>query len=158
MDSATNTRYRLANALKDLVRSKPLDKITVKQIADACGVSRQTFYRCFLDKYDLVNWYFERLVERSFQEMEVSLTLREGLRNKFRFRKIIDFTPRKRVSSTTKSKISCDSGAKGRWVSCGMIMTISTVFMAISLPVRPIALWRRTSLSFWRCIAGAPLK
>ena len=67
MDSATNTRYRLANALKDLVRSKPLDKITVKQIADACGVSRQTFYRCFLDKYDLVNWYFERLVERSFQ-------------------------------------------------------------------------------------------
>ena len=85
MDSATNTRYRLANALKDLVRSKPLDKITVKQIADACGVSRQTFYRCFLDKYDLVNWYFERLVERSFQEMGVSLTLREGLRNKFRF-------------------------------------------------------------------------
>ena len=32
-----------------------------------------------------------------------------NLRNKFRFRKIIDFTPRKRVSSTTKSKISCDS-------------------------------------------------
>ncbi len=85
MDSATNTRYRLANALKKLVRSKPLAKITVKQIADACGVSRQTFYRCFLDKYDLVNWYFERLVERSFQEMGVSLTLREGLRNKFRF-------------------------------------------------------------------------
>ncbi len=47
MDSATNTRYRLANSLKALVRSKPLDKITVKQIADACGVSRQTFYRCF---------------------------------------------------------------------------------------------------------------
>lgn len=47
MDSATNTRYRLANALKKLVRSKPLAKITVKQIADACGVSRQTFYRCF---------------------------------------------------------------------------------------------------------------
>ena len=32
-----------------------------------------------------------------------------NLRNKFRFRKIIDFTPRKQVSSTTKSKISCDS-------------------------------------------------
>ena len=47
MDSATNTRYRLANALKDLVRSKPLDKITVKQIADACGVSRQTFLPVF---------------------------------------------------------------------------------------------------------------
>lgn len=85
MESALKTKYKLANALKDLVGREPLDKITVKQIVEGCGVSRQTFYRCFLDKYDLVNWYFERLVEQSFKEMGVSLTLREGLLNKFRF-------------------------------------------------------------------------
>ena len=85
MESALKTKYKLANALKELVGREPLDKITVKQIVEGCGVSRQTFYRCFLAKYDLVNWYFERLVEQSFQQMGVSLTLREGLLNKFRF-------------------------------------------------------------------------
>lgn len=85
MESALKTKYKLANALKELVGHESLDKITVKQIVEGCGVSRQTFYRCFLDKYDLVNWYFERLVEQSFKEMGVSLTLREGLLNKFRF-------------------------------------------------------------------------
>ena len=74
MESALKTKYKLANALKELVGREPLDKITVKQIVEGCGVSRQTFYRCFLDKYDLVNWYFERLVEQSFKEMGVSLT------------------------------------------------------------------------------------
>lgn len=85
MNTNLATRYKLATSLKALVRSEPLDRITVKQIAEGCGVSRQTFYRCFLDKYDLVNWYFERLVEQSFKEMGVSLTLREGLLNKFNF-------------------------------------------------------------------------
>ena len=85
MDKSDSARYRIADGLKQLVRREPLDRITVKEITEAAGVSRQTFYRCFLDKYDLVNWYFERLVEQSFQEMGVSLTLREGLLNKFRF-------------------------------------------------------------------------
>ena len=58
MESALKTKYKLANALKELVGREPLDKITVKQIVEGCGVSRQTFYRCFLDKYDLVNWIF----------------------------------------------------------------------------------------------------
>ena len=85
MEKQDAARYKIAAGLKTLVRSEPLDKITVKEITQAAGVSRQTFYRCFLDKYDLVNWYFKRLVDQSFQEMGVSLTLREGLRNKFRF-------------------------------------------------------------------------
>ncbi len=85
MEKQDAARYKIAAGLKTLVRSEPLDKITVKEITQAAGVSRQTFYRCFLDKYDLVNWYFKRLVDQSFQEMGVSLTLREGLLNKFRF-------------------------------------------------------------------------
>lgn len=85
MEKSLDARYRLADGLKTLVRSESLDRITVMQICKAADVSRQTFYRCFLDKYDLVNWYFERLVDQSFREMGVSLTLREGLLNKLRF-------------------------------------------------------------------------
>lgn len=85
MDARERTKYRLADSIKALMETTPLDKITVKEIVSGCGMTRQTFYRNFLDKYDLVNWYFERLAQRSFKQMGVSLTLREGLLEKFQF-------------------------------------------------------------------------
>ena len=50
------TRYKLAASMKECMKSAPVDKITVKEIVEGCGVTRQTFYRNFLDKYDLINW------------------------------------------------------------------------------------------------------
>ncbi len=85
MDAREKTRYRLADSIKKLMATTPLDRITVKEIADGCGVTRQTFYRNFADKYDLVNWYFEKLAQKSFKQMGVRLTLREGLLEKFTF-------------------------------------------------------------------------
>ena len=41
-----------------LLNERPLDKITIKDIVDDCGISRNTFYYHFQDKYDLVNWIF----------------------------------------------------------------------------------------------------
>lgn len=78
-------KYRLAEAVKACMRTTPVDKITVKDIVDACGVTRQTFYRNFLDKYDLINWYFEKLVQRSFAEMGQGKTIVEGLVRKHQF-------------------------------------------------------------------------
>ena len=54
-------------------------------IVDHCEVSRQSFYRLFQDKYDLIHWYFERLADQSFKQMGVLYTLREGLCKKFEF-------------------------------------------------------------------------
>lgn len=85
MDNGDKTRQRFVVALTSLMEVKPLDKITVKEIVEKSGKTRQTFYRCFKDKYDLVNWHFERLAEKSFLQMGVSLTLREGLEKKFQF-------------------------------------------------------------------------
>ncbi len=45
-------KYKLANAMKECMFSSPVEKITVKEICDTCGVTRQTFYRNFQDKYD----------------------------------------------------------------------------------------------------------
>lgn len=47
-------KYKLANAMKECMVSSPVEKITVKEICDTCGVTRQTFYRNFQDKYDLI--------------------------------------------------------------------------------------------------------
>ena len=62
-----------------------LDKITVTDIVEMSGKTRQTFYRYFRDKYDLVNWYFEVLADKSFLQIGNSETLREGLIKKFQF-------------------------------------------------------------------------
>ena len=55
-------KYRLAEAVKVCMKTTSVEKITVKEIVDACGTTRQTFYRHFQDKYDLVNWYFELIL------------------------------------------------------------------------------------------------
>ena len=87
MDEKARTRQRLADAVKAEMERAPLDKITVSQIVERAGVTRQTFYRNFRDKYDLVNWHFEELAQKSFKQMGVSLTLREALIKKFQFLK-----------------------------------------------------------------------
>lgn len=51
------TKYRLAESMKECMKTTPVEEITVRQICEICGVTRQTFYRNFLDKYDLINWY-----------------------------------------------------------------------------------------------------
>ena len=43
------TEKALAASLKKLLEKKTLDKITVKDITDDCGVNRQTFYYHFHD-------------------------------------------------------------------------------------------------------------
>ncbi|MGN0659494.1 MAG: TetR-like C-terminal domain-containing protein [Emergencia sp.] len=61
------TERALAASLKKLLEKKTLDKITVKDITDDCGVNRQTFYYHFHDVYDLIEWIFSDLA-RQFTE------------------------------------------------------------------------------------------
>ena len=85
MNEHDQTRYIFAQSLKDLLVHQPLDKLTVTDIVKHSGMTRQTFYRHFQDKYDLVNWYFEKLADKSFRQIGNSSTLREGLIKKFTF-------------------------------------------------------------------------
>ena len=78
-------KYRLADAMKVCMKKMPVEKITVKEIVEACGTTRQTFYRNFQDKYDLINWYFDKILLESFQHMGEGDTVKEGLLNKFRY-------------------------------------------------------------------------
>lgn len=50
------TKRALEASLKHLLLQKPLDKITINDIAEDCGISRMTFYYHFKDIYDLVEW------------------------------------------------------------------------------------------------------
>lgn len=50
------TKRALEASLKNLLLKKPLDKITISDIAEDCGINRMTFYYHFRDIYDLVEW------------------------------------------------------------------------------------------------------
>ena len=80
-----DTKLTIANALLILLKTQPLNKITVTQITKEANLTRQTFYRNFEDKEDLVNWYFEKLCLDSFKEMADQTTLKEALIKKFTF-------------------------------------------------------------------------
>ena len=45
--------------------------------------NKADLYRNFQDKYDLINWYFDKILLKSFEYMGKSETIYEGLVNKF---------------------------------------------------------------------------
>ena len=58
MPDSSLTKRALAAAIKDLMKEKPLVKISIADIVERCQMNRQSFYYHFRDKYDLVNWIF----------------------------------------------------------------------------------------------------
>lgn len=81
-DKAKN---ELVSAMKELMKHETVENITVSAICQQADLSRQTFYRCFYDKYDLINWQFDILLHASFDQMGSGKTIKEGLIKKFHF-------------------------------------------------------------------------
>lgn len=58
MSDSNITKKAISEALKQLCKEKPFDKISVADITAACGLNRQTFYYHFQDKYELLSWIY----------------------------------------------------------------------------------------------------
>ncbi len=52
------TKQKVADALIEMAKTQPLDKITVRDISVQSGINRQTFYYHFRDKTELLNWVY----------------------------------------------------------------------------------------------------
>lgn len=60
---AINIKQIVADAMLDLCRTKELKAITIKDIREKTGISRQGFYNHFKDKDDLIHWiYYDRVL------------------------------------------------------------------------------------------------
>ena len=61
---AMRTKRKMADALKELMKTNSFDKITISDIANYSKIHRQTFYYHFQDRYELLDWllYQELLV------------------------------------------------------------------------------------------------
>ena len=57
----------------------PLERITVKQLLERSGVSRQTFYNHFLDKNDLICRVYERRMVHAFNGTPTGFAYRDEL-------------------------------------------------------------------------------
>lgn len=73
------TKRALEQSLKNLLREKPLSKITVTDITEDCGISRMTFYYHFKDIYDLVEWSCLEDAKRALDEKKTYDTWQQGL-------------------------------------------------------------------------------
>ena len=63
MDQAFQTKAALGNALMTLLEKKPIQKITIKELTNASGIKRQSFYYHFEDIYALLEWtYHEKFI------------------------------------------------------------------------------------------------
>lgn len=52
-------RKAIASAFLQVCTDKKLQDITTKDITDHCGISRQTFYNYFHDKYEVMSYLFD---------------------------------------------------------------------------------------------------
>ena len=79
------TKIALADSLKKLLHVKTLDKITVKDIVEDCGVNRQTFYYHFHDIYDLLGWFFIKEAEKIVGNKKTYTTWHQGFLEAFKY-------------------------------------------------------------------------
>jgi probable dihydroxyacetone kinase regulator len=79
------TKIALANSLKKFLNHNTLDKITVKDIVEDCGVNRQTFYYHFQDIYDLVEWIFITEGMKALDGKNTSDSWQEGFLQVFNY-------------------------------------------------------------------------
>lgn len=73
------TKRALEQSLKNMLKKKPLTKITINDIAEDCGINRMTFYYHFKDIYDLVEWVCLEDARRALEEKKTYETWQQGL-------------------------------------------------------------------------------
>ena len=76
--ASDQTKHALAAALKELIAQKPIDKITIHDITERCGIRRQNFYYHFEDVYDLMRWMFQEEAMSLLRQHEGTLLWQEN--------------------------------------------------------------------------------
>lgn len=74
------TKHLLTESLKRLMTQKPLNKISIREITEGCGVNRQTFYYHFEDIPDLMAWSLRRNFDRVIAQCQAQKNGEEALR------------------------------------------------------------------------------
>lgn len=74
-----STKLALEASLKNLLLKKPVDKITITDLTNDCGITRMAFYYHFKDIYDLVECSCYEDASRALKGKKTYETWQEGL-------------------------------------------------------------------------------
>jgi probable dihydroxyacetone kinase regulator len=72
------TKKALADSLKELMSVKPINKIGVREVAERCGLNRQTFYYHFHDIYELLEWTIDHDVVNTIKDQDHFLSWQDA--------------------------------------------------------------------------------
>ena len=84
-EASEAAKREICAALKTLMAQKPLNKITIAEIMQSCGMARQHFYYHFEDIYDAVRWMFDQEVVALLREHEGVMLWQDGLLQLFQY-------------------------------------------------------------------------
>ena len=76
---ATFTRKAIMQTFLHILKNKPLDRITVKDICEQCEINRNTFYYYFKDIYDVLEAIFEDEVRLVMDEAKEGVTFHDEM-------------------------------------------------------------------------------
>lgn len=71
IEQSLQTKQELSAALKKMMETRPLNRITVRELVEACGVNRKTFYYHFEDIYALLKWTLEQEAMSHFEKYDL---------------------------------------------------------------------------------------
>lgn len=79
-EMSLKTKHSLAEALKNIMRTKKLSKITVSELITACNINRKTFYYHFQDIYDLLKWMLEQEAIEVVKNFDLIVNTEDAIR------------------------------------------------------------------------------
>ena len=68
MNKAIKTKNQISKALIELLNNKPLDLITIKELAKKAEISRTAFYNNFNNLDDVLKYIYQRAHKQIFKE------------------------------------------------------------------------------------------
>ena len=77
------TKRALEESLKKMLLKKSVNKITISDITEDCGINRMTFYYHFKDIYDLVEWSCVEDAARALDGKKTYDTWQQGFQQIF---------------------------------------------------------------------------
>ncbi len=103
------TKKLLSNALFDLIKKKPFDKVTVCDICDEAMVHRATFYSHFSDKYELLTYSIDEHLPMVISDISGDGSLPAGQSYKM-VEDIIEYiSDNKEIYTSIFKKNNCES-------------------------------------------------
>ena len=87
------TRKAICDAIMEFLIEKELRKITVQEISDKADINRATFYKHYLDVYDL----YDKLEQDILIEWGMLVLKLQELRTEEFFRRLVDYVARNRL-------------------------------------------------------------